>query len=69
MKCSFVCRKALEHMPPLSLGVSSGDRPQFLSRHVLEEMDTFVTDLTTYVMDFFVFVFIFVSCSVMMNAK
>ncbi|KAL8625230.1 hypothetical protein ACOMHN_029988 [Nucella lapillus] len=39
-------KKALEHMPPLSLGVSSGDRPQFLSRHVLEEMETFLTELT-----------------------
>ncbi|KAK7112606.1 zinc finger ZZ-type and EF-hand domain-containing protein 1-like isoform X2 [Littorina saxatilis] len=39
-------KKALEHMPPLSLGVSSGERPQFLSRHVLEEMETFITELT-----------------------
>ena len=43
------CRKALENMPPLSLGVSSSERPQFLSRHVLEEMETFLTDLTTSV--------------------
>ncbi|XP_076459760.1 zinc finger ZZ-type and EF-hand domain-containing protein 1-like isoform X2 [Babylonia areolata] len=40
-------KKALENMPPLSLGVSSGERPQFLSRHVLEEMENFLTSLTS----------------------
>ncbi|PVD39043.1 hypothetical protein C0Q70_01670 [Pomacea canaliculata] len=39
-------RNALEHMPPLSLGLSGGERPYFLSRHVLEEMETFIKKLT-----------------------
>ncbi|XP_041364980.1 zinc finger ZZ-type and EF-hand domain-containing protein 1-like [Gigantopelta aegis] len=39
-------RKALEHMPPLSLCPASKDRPQFLSKHVLQEMENFILELS-----------------------
>ncbi|XP_071105472.1 zinc finger ZZ-type and EF-hand domain-containing protein 1-like isoform X1 [Haliotis cracherodii] len=40
-------KKALEHMPPLSLSLASTDRPQFLSKHVMQEMETFITELAS----------------------
>ncbi|XP_050394804.1 zinc finger ZZ-type and EF-hand domain-containing protein 1 [Patella vulgata] len=39
-------RTALEHMPPLSLCPASSDRPQFLSRHVLRELDSFILEMS-----------------------
>lgn len=41
----FVFRKALGHIPPLSLCPVSSDRPKFLTKHVLQEVEKFVTDI------------------------
>ena len=39
--CLF-CRKALQHMPPLSLTPSSTEFPKFFSMNILEEVDGFL---------------------------
>lgn len=45
-----VCyRKALGHIPPLSLCPVSCDRPKFLTKHVLQEVEKFVTDIALWV--------------------
>ena len=36
------CRKALRHMPPLSLTPSSTEFPKFFSANILEEVDGFL---------------------------
>ncbi|XP_061181596.1 zinc finger ZZ-type and EF-hand domain-containing protein 1-like [Saccostrea echinata] len=41
-------KKALGHIPPLSLCPVSGDRPKFLTKHVLQEVEKFVTDIALY---------------------
>lgn len=41
-------RKALGHIPPLSLCPASGERPQFLSKFVLQEVEKFVTDIALH---------------------
>lgn len=38
-------RKALGLIPPLSLCPVSSDRPKFLTKHVLQEVEKFVTDI------------------------
>ncbi|CAE1249578.1 Zinc finger ZZ-type and EF-hand domain-containing protein 1 [Acanthosepion pharaonis] len=38
-------RNALENMQPLCLSQVSNERPQFLSRHVLKEIDKFLSDV------------------------
>ncbi|KAK3090627.1 hypothetical protein FSP39_013259 [Pinctada imbricata] len=38
-------KNALGHIPPLSLSPASGDRPQFLSKFVLNEVEKFITDI------------------------
>ncbi|XP_078317573.1 zinc finger ZZ-type and EF-hand domain-containing protein 1-like isoform X2 [Crassostrea virginica] len=41
-------KKALGHIPPLSLCPVSCDRPKFLTKHVLQEVEKFVTDIALY---------------------
>lgn len=43
---SHTCRKALQHMPPLSLSPGSTDFSTFLSPNVLEEVDSFLIRIT-----------------------
>lgn len=42
-------RKALGLIPPLSLCPVSNDRPKFLTKHVLQEVEKFVTDIALWV--------------------
>lgn len=44
----FPSRKALQHMPPLSLSPGSTDISSFLSSNVLEEVDNFLLGITRY---------------------
>ncbi|XP_064626439.1 zinc finger ZZ-type and EF-hand domain-containing protein 1-like isoform X2 [Lineus longissimus] len=39
-------KNALQHMPPLSLSQASSSKPQFLSTHVLDEIDKFLADVS-----------------------
>lgn len=51
MDCLFFLlssRKALQHMPPLSLSPGSTDISSFLSSNVLEEVDNFLLGITRY---------------------
>ena len=38
-------RRALDNIPPLSLCPASSERPKFLSKYVLQEVEKFVTDI------------------------
>ncbi|VDI77109.1 Hypothetical predicted protein, partial [Mytilus galloprovincialis] len=38
-------RRALDNIPPLSLCPASTERPKFLSKYVLQEVEKFVTDI------------------------
>ena len=38
-------REALEHMGPLSLSPASSDKPQFMTSHVLQQMDSFLHEI------------------------
>lgn len=42
----YISRKALRHMPPLSLSPGSTDFSTFLSPNVLEEVDSFLLRIT-----------------------
>ena len=42
----YTSRKALQHMPPLSLSPGSMDGSTFLSPNVLEEVDSFLVRIT-----------------------
>lgn len=44
----FFLRKALQHMPPLSLTPGSTDFSSFLSPNVLEEVDSFLIRITRW---------------------
>ncbi|XP_006750997.2 zinc finger ZZ-type and EF-hand domain-containing protein 1, partial [Leptonychotes weddellii] len=44
---SPTCRRALQHMPPLSLSPGSTDFSTFLSPNVLEEVDSFLIRITS----------------------
>ncbi|KAL3875978.1 hypothetical protein ACJMK2_033871 [Sinanodonta woodiana] len=38
-------KKALEHIPPVSLSPASSEKPQFLSNYVLQEIEIFIRDM------------------------
>lgn len=38
-------RNALEHIPPLSLSPACADKPAFLTKMVLQEVEKFITDV------------------------
>ena len=38
-------RDALKHMGPLSLSPASNEKPQFMTSHVLQQMDSFLQDI------------------------
>ena len=38
-------RKALDNIPPLSLCPASSERPKFLSKYVLQQMEKLFTDI------------------------
>ncbi|XP_011420402.3 zinc finger ZZ-type and EF-hand domain-containing protein 1 isoform X2 [Magallana gigas] len=48
MKILEHTKKALGLIPPLSLCPVSNDRPKFLTKHVLQEVEKFVTDIALY---------------------
>lgn len=41
----FFFRNALEHIPPLSLSPACADKPAFLTKMVLQEVEKFITDV------------------------
>lgn len=60
----YICRNALDFMPPLSMSPGSSDRPSCISLYVLKEVDAFLQKMATSVSDCRVFIIAFVHYSI-----